>query len=331
MQVHVLHHARCFDGVASAALFAAFHRTCIAPSAAAATYRFLPKRHRRGDPFDPADFRGDVNACVDFRYSQHPELHWFFDHHVSAFQLAGDRAHFDADTSGQKFHDAEAPCCAGFVAEIASGRWGFDPTPHHELLEWARIIDTAAFPDPAFPVELRPAAMQLATFIQTLDDPNTVATLVEDLLEHSIDEVVARAYVQAALGPRLDLHHADVAMLASRLELSSGVASYDVVDEGPRLLSHFIPYFHAPECRYAVGLYRHPDGDLRLTVGFNPWLEPSSREHDLAILCARHGGGGHPHVAGASFAADELDRAREAYADAVRSLGGGGPRWAHAG
>lgn len=295
------------------------------------TYRFLPKRHRRGDPFDAADFAGDVNVCVDFRYTQHPGLDWFFDHHVSAFQLPGDRSHFDADRSGQKFHDATAACCAGYLAATAAERWDFDPAPHAELLEWARIIDTADFPDPAFPVRLEPAAMRLATFIQTLDDPATIGTLVEDLLAHPIDEVVDRDYVQSALGPRLERHHADVDMLAGHLEVDGGVAAYEVVDEGPRLLSHFIPYFHATDCRYAVGLYRHPDGDLRLTVGFNPWLDAESREHDLAALCARHGGGGHPHVAGASFGAHELERARAAYVDAVRSLRGEGPRWAHAG
>jgi hypothetical protein len=69
-----------------------------------------------------------------------------------------------------------------------------------------------------------------------------------------------------------------------------------------------------------LGIYTHADGDLRLSVGFNPWLDPSARKHDLAALCERHGGGGHPFVAGASFPADARDRLRAAQADIAAVL-----------
>jgi hypothetical protein len=52
-----------------------------------------------GSAIDPALFTGDENAIVDFRYSQSPKLTWWFDHHVSAFQMPGDEESFRADTS----------------------------------------------------------------------------------------------------------------------------------------------------------------------------------------------------------------------------------------
>jgi len=34
----------------------------------------------------------------------------------------------------------------------------------------------------------------------------------------------------------------------------------------------------------------------------NPWLPKADREHDIAALCERFQGGGHPFVGGVSFA-----------------------------
>ncbi|MCA9684370.1 MAG: phosphoesterase, partial [Myxococcales bacterium] len=114
MRVHVLHHGRCFDGAASAALFAAFMRARhgLGTNDPGLDLRYVPKHHRHGDPFEDADFAGaDEAAVVDFRYTQRPGLTWYFDHHRSAFQLDGDRSHFEADRSGRKFHDPAAPSC----------------------------------------------------------------------------------------------------------------------------------------------------------------------------------------------------------------------------
>jgi hypothetical protein len=124
MRVHVLHHGRCFDGAASAALFGAFMR---ARHGSQIELVYVPKHHRRGDPFEDADFVGaDEAAVVDFRYTQHPQLTWYFDHHRSAFQLPGDRAHFEAREGVQRFHDPTAPSCTGYLAKVLGEQFGFD-------------------------------------------------------------------------------------------------------------------------------------------------------------------------------------------------------------
>jgi len=47
------------------------------------------------------------------------------------------------------------------------------------------------------------------------------------------------------------------------------------------------------------------------------------RSHDIASICARYGGGGHPVVGAISLPPDQLERAREVAREIVLELGGG--------
>lgn len=318
MRIHVLHHGRCFDGAASAALFGAFMR---ARHGDGIENVYIPKHHRRGDPFEPHDFEGaDEVVIVDFRYSQHPGLTWYFDHHRSAFQLPGDREHFEAQTNGQYFHDAAAPSCTGFLAKIVAKRFGFDTKPHAELIRWAEIIDSAAFPSPEVAVLYQEPAMQLAAFIQTADQPDAITRFIEALLVTPLAELATQPWIQAIVEPRLERHQADIELIRRLGRIRGDVFEYDLLAEGPRVLSHFIPYYLAPQVTYTVGTYAHHDGDLRLSVGFNPWLGEGLRKHDLAELCERYGGGGHPFVAGASFPTEQLAQLHRARTELVEIL-----------
>ena len=320
MRVHVLHHGRCFDGAASAGLFASFMR---ARHGADIEVVFIPKHHRRGDPFDDVDFaNADEVAIVDFRYSQRPGLTWYFDHHRSAFQLPGDRAHFDADTSGQRFHDPTAISCTGYLAAIARERFDFDLGAHAELIQWAEIIDSAAFESPEVAVLYKQPAMQLAAWIQSAEEPEAISAFIEALLVTPMATLAEADWVRAIVEPRLVAHRGDIALIERLATRAEGVFVYDLLDEAPRVLNHFIPYFVAPDTEYSVGVYAHPDGSLRLSVGYNAWRDPKARRHDLAELCERHGGGGHPFVAGASFTGEQADLARAAVADIVSTLRG---------
>ena len=145
-------------------VFSRFYRERIRPDATL-TYQGL-SHQAGGAPVSDSAFQGDENAIVDFRYSQSPKLTWWFDHHASAFQNDGDEAHFLADRSGRKFHDARRKSCTVFLADIARERFGFDPGPMVELLEWAEIIDGAQFPSLQMAVGLREPALQLMTVLE---------------------------------------------------------------------------------------------------------------------------------------------------------------------
>jgi len=146
MRLRVLYHGNCFDGCSSAGVFTRFYSERIAKGSLEVVYR--PLEHK-GDaqPFAAGYFDGDENACVDFRYSQDPRLTWWFDHHASAFQLPGDEDHFRADATGRKFYDPKAKSCTKFLADTVTAKFGFDPAPIAELIQWAEIIDGALFTD----------------------------------------------------------------------------------------------------------------------------------------------------------------------------------------
>lgn len=309
MRVHVLHHAACFDGAASAAVFGAFYRHTIAPTAELV---FVPKPHRRGDPFEDKDFEADDSAIVDFRYTTRPNLGWFFDHHKSAFQLPGEYAHFLADRSGRRFHDPLAPSCTGYMSEILRDRFGFDPSPFDDLIHWAEIIDSAAFANPSVPVELREPAMQLMTFVEHNRELRLVGRFIEDLLATPLSVLANATYVQSVVGPARDQHARDIELMRARCRVRGGVAEYDLSDQPPRAYNKFIAYYVHPDIEYLVGLSTAPDGRRRISAGYNPWLPPANRRFDIASLCERFDGGGHPYVGGVSFAPQDLDIARDA-------------------
>jgi hypothetical protein len=317
MSVTVLHHGRCFDGAASAAIFTAFYRTTVN---AKATFVYRPKLHRRGDPFDDADFQGPITACLDFRYTKRQGLDWYFDHHASAFQLEGEKAHFESRRGPRHFHDPAAPCCATYMAKVLGEQYGFDTSAFGEMLTWAEMIDTANFPSPELPVAMEAPAIRLAAFIQSAERQEDIDRFIEDLLVRPFEELARVPYIDAVVRTRKESHAHDCERLAQIARVERRVLEYDLLDEAPRVLSHFIPYAQHPEVDYVVGIYAHGDGDLRLTLGYNPWKDPRHRAHNLAEICERYGGGGHPFVAGCSFPLGDESACRRAQQEILEFL-----------
>ena len=80
----------------------------------------------------------------------------------------------------------------------------------------------------------------------------------------------------------------------------------------------FIPYYLFPESVYTVSVL--PSSfRTKISVGSNPWA-PSEPTHNLATICERYGGGGHPRVGAISLPPDALDQARQVAAAIVKEL-----------
>jgi hypothetical protein len=305
LKLKILFHDNCFDGAASAAIFSRFYREKIDPTAERA---FLGVQHKTGDPFGHGAFDGDVNACVDFRYASSPRLTWWFDHHVSAFLSAEDRAHFEADESGRKFYDPAARSCTGFQARMLAERFGFDTTPLAELIEWGEIIDGAQFPDAKTAVELREPALQLMTWIENNKEPALTWRYIEELERRPLAEIARQEYITRALEPVLERHHRSIDVIRDRASERSGVVSFDLTDTDIDAHNKFISYMLYPECRYVVGITRGASR-VKVSVGSNPWPKVP-HTHDIASLCERYGGGGHPVVGAISLPPDQRERAQ---------------------
>ncbi len=316
MKIKICYHGNCFDGVSSAAVFSRFYREKVNPDW---EFAYQPMMHRAGALFDEDAFDGDENAIVDFKYSASEKLTWWFDHHKSAFLTTEDEAHFRAYSGGKKFLDADYKSCTKFIADTAAEKFGFDPTPMRELIEWANIIDAAAYKNAAEPVEMTAPAFKLALVIECDRDQALANRIINDLQNRSMCEVADSSYVQDRIAPLYERHLQAIEIIKKEARLRGPVVNFDISAYGNMEgYSKFIPYYLQPAATYCVGVSLSPFRS-KISVGSNPWA-PRPRTHDLAKICERYGGGGHAVVAAISLAPESIDEARKIAEDIVQEL-----------
>ncbi len=318
--MRVFFHDKCFDGSASAALFARFYRERVR---ADAQFTFTGLVHRAGSLFDESLFDGDENAIVDFKYSNSPRITWWFDHHQSAFLTPEDAAHFKANPSPKKFFDPEFKSCTKFIATVTGKRFGFDAAPVDELVQWADIIDGAQFSDPTTAVEMREPAMRLTMVIEANVDPDFLPRLIPLLATRPLAEIEREPFVAEKVPPLLERHQRSIAIIRERSECKEGTVFFDVSDQQIEGYNKFIPYYLHPESVYSVGLSRS-SFRTKVSVGSNPWAKlPPEKMVNLAHICERYGGGGHARVGAISFEPTQFERARKAALEIVSELRAG--------
>jgi len=322
LNVRVFYHEKCFDGACSASLFARFHRECIASGAA---YEYHGLLHRAGALFNEADFTGDENAIVDFKYSPSPKITWWFDHHLSAFLTPADQAEYqrglaDGRYTMRRFYDPSYTSCTGFLAHIASTRFGFNAEPLAELVKWADIVDGAQYESAEAAVAMEAPAMKLTLIIESAEDPGLIPRMIPLLTAEPLAEVLREPFVASLLPPLLERHAEAVKLIGERAECRDGVISFDITDRPMEGYNKFIPYALFPEATYNIGLSRSSFRN-KVAVGSNPWTRRRPEEMvNLAEICERYGGGGHARVGAISFPPDRAEEARAAAATIVEEL-----------
>jgi hypothetical protein len=315
LKVRVFYHDRCFDGSCSAALFSRFYRERIRDDV---DFVYSGLLHRAGSLFNEADFDGDENAIVDFKYSSSPKITWWFDHHESAFLSPADAAHFEQDESSRKFYDPAFKSCASFIATIAQSRFGFDPAPVAELVRWSEIVDGALYADAKTAVEMEAPAMKLTMVIEATQDPKFLPRLIPLLADKPLAEIVKEPFVASLLPPLLERHQRSIALLQDQIESKDGTLFFDISGSDMEGYNKFVPYYLHPESIYSVGL-SSSNFRVKVSVGSNPWA-PSEPVVNLAKICERYGGGGHARVGAISFAVDQQEAARKAAREIVTEL-----------
>ena len=324
MQVRVFYHDKCFDGACSASLFTRFHRECTAQGAGA-SYEYHGLVHRAGALFDESEFTGDENAIVDFKYSASPRITWWFDHHLSAFLSPKDQQNYldcqkYPDCGGRKFFDPDYTSCTGFLAHIASTRFGFDIAPVAELIHWANIVDGAKYESPESAVEMAAPAMKLTLVIESTQDPLFIPRLIPLLTEMPLAEVLCQSFVAELLPSLLERHRQSIDLIRRRCDERDGTIFFDITDQPQEGFNKFIPYYLYPQATYAIGLSKS-SFRTKVSVGSNPWTKADpARMVNLAQVCERYGGGGHARVGAISFPPDQAAQARDAAAEIVAEL-----------
>ena len=322
MKVRVFYHDKCFDGACSASLFSRFHQERVRSDA---EYEFHGLVHRAGALFDEAEFTGDENAIVDFKYSASPRITWWFDHHLSAFLTPEDHQDFvdgiaDGRYAGHRFYDPNYISCTSFLAHIAATRFGFDPAPVAELVKWADTVDGALYESAQSAVEMPAAAMKLTLIIEASQDPEFVPRLIPLLTRMPLQQVLEQPWVANLLPPLLERHERAIDLIRSRSESKQGTIYFDITDHPLEGYNKFIPYYLHPEATYSIGLSKS-SFRTKVAVGSNPWTKAKPEDMvNLATICERYGGGGHARVGAISFPPDREDAARRAAAEIVAEL-----------
>ena len=315
MRIRVFYHDRCFDGASSAALFARFYRERIRNDV---EFVFSGLLHRAGSLFNENDFNGDENAIVDFKYSASPKITWWFDHHESAFLSPSDAAHFEQDQSNRKFYDPAFKSCAALIATIAQSRFGFDPAPVADLVQWTEIVDGALYADARTAVEMETPASRLTMVIEATQDPKFMPRLIPLLAAKPLEEILKEPFVASLLPPLLERHERSISVLKQHIESKDGTLFFDITGHDMEGYNKFVPYYLHPESVYSVGL-SSSNFRVKVSVGSNPWA-PIPPIVNLARICERYGGGGHARVGAISFGVTQQEQARKAAAEIVEEL-----------
>jgi hypothetical protein len=265
---------------------------------------------------EPRVLTGDVNAILDFRFSANPHLDWYFDHHVSAFVTPEDRAFYDkavaegeAHHARRMFHDGTYSSATKLIADEGRKRFGLDPAPTAELVRWADMIDSASFPDAKMAVERAEPELRLMTVIEHLGDDGFLTKMVPRLLEEPLAEVARSADVAQAYEPLGRAHEAFVKLVEEKALVEGNVVLVDLTAQLIEVAGKFVTYALYPKSAYSVMLTLSKS-KCKISIGYNPW-SPVARTHNIAAICERYGGGGHPVVGAITLKAEEVDRARQ--------------------
>lgn len=317
--VAVIYHGHCFDGMCSAAVFTRLVRA-VEGTDVEITYRGVD--HQPGGSHVPeAMLASDINAVVDFRYTTSPRLTYWFDHHESGLASDEERAHLAADTSGRKHYDPTYGSCCQLIADRARDHFGVDVTALADMIHWADVIDAARFDDAEHAVSLDSPAKQLMTVIEIHGNTRFLKPRIADLSRGaSLEELAKHSKVQKLLSPLAAAHERNCRVVKEKATMDDGVVFFDLVGSGEDRFNKFIPYWLFPDARYSVAVTAGRSR-AKVSVGSNPWSR-QPREHNIAAICARYGGGGHPVVGAVSLKPDQVERARAIAVEVVAILRG---------
>ena len=300
-------HGHCFDGLCSAVVFTRLLAKLRGP---AVQFRYLACGYAPTQPALDGLLDGDENAILDYRFAATDRLHWYFDHHRTAFATAKDRAFFEARQAQRPFYyDASYSSCTKLIRDIALERHGIAMPELEPLTCWADKIDSAAFESAEAALDYSHPVMQLASVVEHHGDRQLLSELVPRLLESPVEEVARRSQ-HRALYRKIHRKKADFALrVRQSARTLDRVVFVDLSGSELESFGKFVTYALYPRAMYSVILGRFKNG-ARINVGYNPWSD-HLLDRDLSSICGRYGGGGHPFVGGITFPAEDLHRARD--------------------
>ena len=187
-----------------------------------------------------------------------------------------------------------------------------------DLVKWADIVDGAQYADARDAVELTTAATKLVLVIEGVKGSETVQRIIRWMTHRSLDEIIADPDIQRIYEPLRQRHLESIDIIRREAHDDGTVVFFDLSGYPIEGYSKFIPYYLYPESLYTVSVLIS-SFRTKVSVGSNPWAR-RPLEHNLAAICERFGGGGHPRVGAISFPKDAVEDARRAAREIVAEL-----------
>lgn len=321
MKVVVATHGHCFDGLASAVVFTRLLRRW---SGEPCEFHYHGCGYGIGQQSAKETlFDGQHNAILDYRFTATERLTWYFDHHRTAFASSADRQFFEARRdSGRYFYEPDFSSCTKLIAEVGKRQFGLDGQLD-ELVEWADIIDSAAFSSAAAAIDRSRPEMQLVSVVEQHGNDALITELVRELEHKPLIEVARSSAVQERYQPIARRLERFVSAVKSGAQLRGRVVLVDLTESTLDLIGKFVTYALYPRSVYSVVVARLKRG-YKISVGYNPWCG-KDLDADISAICARYGGGGHPVVGGISVPDGQRERAQAIATSIARELDGGAP------
>jgi len=196
---------------------------------------------------------------------------------------------------------------------VMADRFGWQPDDPdrnwQELLDWADLIDGAQFESAQVAVELEEPALHIMTWLEHSDAAAATHQLIEQLGHRPLAQIAAQPWITGPLAPVLAAHRTHIELIGDRAVREGDVVYFDLSEHGVDAYNKFIAYMLFPDALYTVGVTRSSQR-VKISVGTNPWSD-RERKHNIAKICERYGGGGHPVVGAVSLPPDQIERARE--------------------
>lgn len=316
MKVVVATHGHCFDGLASAVVFTKLLRHLHGPDV---QFEYHACGYGTGQKVaTPGLLNGDVNAILDYRFCAAESLDWYFDHHRTAFASDDDRAFFgNRQSNGKYFFEPDYSSCTKLIADLSATRFGLTPGLG-ELVEWADVIDSAAFPSAHAAIDRSAPEMQLVSVVEQHGNDALITELVQKLEIDSLSAVASSEAIRQRFAPIGDRQRVYSEAVSQRAQDGGRAVYVDLTDAAVDLIGKFVTYALFPKSTYSVVVAKLKRG-FKISVGYNPW-SGNPLDTDISAICARYGGGGHPVVGGISLGDGERDRAQQIASEIYREL-----------
>jgi hypothetical protein len=206
-----------------------------------------------------------------------------------------------------------------FIADVARQRFGYDAPDLSELVQWADIIDGARYANAQEAVELKAPAMKLTLVIEGAQGSEIIHKIIGWMRQCKLSEIVQQPEIQQLYVPLYERHVRSIDLIQKRAQTGNGVVFFDLIGDELEGYNKFIPYYLFPSSVYTVSVSTS-SFRTKVSVGSNPWATQPV-EHNLATICERYGGGGHPRVGAISFEIGAADKARAVAQEIRQELG----------